>query len=70
MKKIDAFISKIQEHKNEGFLMILISLLGLSLVYSFESTNQLIYSLAMLPLVVVYMLFGVRLIYRYYLKYR
>ena len=65
MKIIDNLILSIQQHEHEGFLLILIALLGITMCYSFNVVSGILESSALLVLMAVYILICLTLLYRY-----
>ena len=65
MKKIDKFILKIQQHNHEGFWLILIALIGITMGYSSNWVSGIWEILILLAFMIGYILLCVRLLYRY-----
>jgi hypothetical protein len=65
MKRIDKLILKIQQHNHEGFWLILIALIGITMGYSSNWVSGIWESLILLAFMIGYILLCMRLIYRY-----
>ena len=65
MKKIDKFILKIQQHNHEGFWLILIALIGITMGYSSNWVSGIWESLILLAFMIGYILLCIRLFYKY-----
>ena len=65
MKKIDKLILKIQQHNHEGFWLILIALIGITMGYSSNWVSSILESLILLAFMIDYILGCIRLLYRY-----
>lgn len=65
MQHIDKLILKIQQHNHEGFWLILIALIGITMGYSSNWISGIWESVILLALMIGYILGCIRLIYRY-----
>jgi hypothetical protein len=69
MKRIDKLILKIQQHNHEGFCLILIALIGITMGYSSNWVSDIWESLFLLAFMIGYILLCIRLLYRYIQRY-
>jgi hypothetical protein len=69
MKRIDKLILKIQQHNHEGFWLILIALIGITIGYSSNCVRSIWESLILLVFMIGYILLCIRLSYRYIQRY-
>jgi hypothetical protein len=65
MKRIDKLILKIQQHNHEGFWLILIALIGITMGYSSNWISGIWESVILFALMIGYIIGCIRLIYRY-----
>ena len=69
MQRIDNLILKIQQHNHEGFWLIFIALIGITMGYSSSLVSGIGESIFLLTLMIGYILLCMRLIYRYIQRY-
>jgi hypothetical protein len=65
MQQIDNLIIKIQQHEHEGFWLILIALIGITMGYSSNWVSGIWESLVLLAFMIGYILLCIRLLHRY-----
>lgn len=69
MQHIDNYILKIQKRSHEGFWLILIALIGITMGYSSNWVSGIWESLILLVFMIGYILLCIRLLYRYIQRY-
>ena len=66
MKPIDKLIAEIQHHEHEGFIFSCLSLVGITLGYSFSKVTHLLGLIILIGLMICYLLFCSRLLFKYF----
>ena len=69
MKRTNKLILKIQQHNHEGFWLLLIALIGITMGYSSSWVSGIWESLILLTFMIGYILLCIRLLYKYIQRY-